>query len=317
VTTAPTAPTAPEHAAPGPGEPELHEIAAGVFAYIQPDGGWCLNNAGVLASGADVAVIDTAATEQRARRLRDAISAVTESVPRTVVNTHFHGDHSFGNCLFAPDAVIVASEEARGEMALAGLGLKDLWPDVDWGEISLALPTLTFRDRMTLHLGDLTAELIHVENAHTTTDTVVWIPDRSVLFTGDIAMNGVTPFCLMGSAAGSLRALDRLRELGPRTIVPGHGPPGGVEILDANEAYLRWLRRLAAEGLRDRLSPLELARRADLGEFAGLLDSERLVGNLHRAYAEADGAPEGHRLDVAKIFGEIVDFHGGLPACHA
>lgn len=301
----------------GPAEPELHEVAPGVFAYIQPDGGWCLNNAGALVSGAEAAVIDTAATEPRARRLRAAISMVTAATPRTVINTHFHGDHTFGNCVFAPDAVIIAVEEARSEMALAGLGLKDLWPDVAWGQISVALPTLTFRDRATLHVGDLTAELIHLPNAHTTTDTVVWIPERSVLFTGDIAMNGVTPFCLMGSVNGSLRALDRLRQLGARTIVPGHGQVGGAEILDANKAYLRWLRRLAGEGLHAGLPPLELARETDLGEFVGLLDSERLVANLHRAYAEADGALEGHPLDVAGIFAEMVDFHGELPACHA
>lgn len=298
-------------------EPRLEEVAQGVFAYVQPDGGWCLNNAGVLVCGQEAALVDTAATERRALALRAAVGTVTDATPRTVVNTHFHGDHSFGNFAFAQEAVIVAHEASRTEMDVAGLGLTGLWPDVEWGGISLALPTLTFRDRLTLHVGELTAELFHPGPAHTVTDTVVWIPERSVLFTGDIVMNGVTPFCLMGSVEGSLRTIDQLRSLGARTVVTGHGPVGGPEIFDANEEYLRWLRRLATRGVRDGLTPFELARETDLGEFAGLLDSERLVGNLHRAYAEVQGAPPGAPLDVAEIFGQMVELHGGLPVCRA
>ncbi len=295
----------------------LQEVADGVYAYVQPDGGWCLNNAGILVSDGQVAVIDTAATESRARALRAAIASVTDVTPRTVVNTHFHGDHSFGNCVFAADAVIVAHEAARTEMAVAGLGLQGLWPGVEWGEVSLALPSLTYRDRLTLHVGDLTAELVHPGPAHTVTDTVVWIPERSVLFVGDIAMNGATPFCLMGSVEGSLRAIDRLRAYGARTVVTGHGPVCGPEVFDTTEAYLRWIGQLTAAGVEAGLSPLEVARETDLGEFAQLIDSERLVGNLHRAYAEQRGAAPGCDLDVATIFGEMVEHHGRLPACRA
>ncbi|MEU6057084.1 MBL fold metallo-hydrolase [Streptomyces sp. NPDC047097] len=297
--------------------PRLEEVADGVLAYVQPDGGWCLNNAGVLVDGGQAALVDTAATERRARALAAAVGQVAKAPPRVVVNTHFHGDHCFGNYLFADEAVIVAHEASRTEMATAGFGLRGLWPGVEWGDIALALPTLTYHDRLTLHVGDLTAELIHPGPAHTITDTVVWLPGQSVLFTGDIVMNGATPFCLMGSVEGSLRAIAHLRSLGARTIVTGHGPVGGPEILDANEAYLLWLRDLAGEGAGAGLTPVELARESDLGDFGELLDSERLVGNLYRAYAEIAGAAPGATLDVAKIFAEMVEHHGRLPSCHA
>ena len=75
--------------------------------------------------------------------------------PRVVVNTHHHGDHVFGNGVFAGQAAIVAHERCRSEMAEAGLGLQGLWPDVDWGVDELTLPTLTFSGRLTLHVGDL------------------------------------------------------------------------------------------------------------------------------------------------------------------
>jgi cyclase len=295
----------------------LEEVADQVFAYVQPDGGWCLNNAGVIVSGGESALVDTAATEARALALRDAVHRVSPGAPRTVVNTHFHGDHTFGNFVFAPQAVVVAHERTRTEMAEAGLHLTGLWPDVKWGELRLELPSLTYRDRLTLHVGEMAVELLHLGPAHTTDDTVVWLPGQRVLFTGDLVMSGVTPFCPMGSVSGSLAAIAELRKLDARTVVTGHGPVAGPELLDGAERYLRWVQTLARQGLGANLSPLELARETELGEYAELLDAERLVPNLHRAYAEALGGVPGERMDIGALFGEMVEFHGGLPACHA
>jgi cyclase len=121
----------------------------------------------------------------------------------------------------------------------------------------------------------------------------------------------------MGSITGSLRAIARLRNLGAETVVPGHGPVGGAELFDVAEEYLRWLWDLAVRGRERELEPLALARETDLGRFAGLRENERLVGNLARAYAELDGAAEGTPLDVPTFFGQMAEYHGGLPECHA
>ncbi|MFF4229257.1 MBL fold metallo-hydrolase [Streptomyces sp. NPDC001820] len=297
--------------------PVLRELAEGVYAYEQSPGGWCLNNAGLIASGGKAVLIDTAATQARARRLREEVERVAPGGPDAVVNTHFHGDHVFGNAQFVPRATVIAHEQTRSDMAEAGLGLCHLWPDVDWGEPELTLPDVTFQDRLTLRLGELTVELAQVGPAHTASDVVAWIPRRSVLFTGDVVWSGVTPYVLMGSIEGSLRSLAELRKLGPDIIVPGHGPAGNAEMLEATESYLRWVRQLAVDGRRAGRSALESARAADLGPFAALVDPERLVGNLHRAYAELDGLAPGERIDVASSFREMVEFHGRLPHCAA
>jgi cyclase len=297
------------HSAPAPA---LTEIADAVYAYVQLDGGWCLNNAGVLAGRDGTVVIDTAATESRAARLRESVRRIGADPVRTLVNTHFHGDHVFGNSAFGP-VTIVAHAEARSEMAAAGLGLTTLWPEVDWGEIRLALPTLTFTDRLTLHVGERRAELIHVGPAHTTNDVVAWLPDERVLFAGDVVMSGATPFNLMGSVSGALGAVEELRRLGPRVIVGGHGPVTGPAALDETTAYLKWVQRVAAEGAAAGLTPLQAARDAGPGEFGHLLDPERIVGNLHRAYAELEGGAPGRPLDVGRVFGEMIDYNGGEP----
>lgn len=294
------------------------KVADGVYAFVQGDGGWCLNNAGLVVGDGGVSVlVDTAATEARARRLRAEVLRVAGTPPRTLVNTHFHGDHTFGNHLF-PEAVVFAHERTRSHMAAAGLHLTSLWPEVCWGDIELALPEVTYRDALTVHAGGVRVELLHLgPAAHTTNDTAVWLPEQRVLFTGDVVMSGVTPFCLMGSVGGSLAALDRMRRLDPLVVVPGHGPVGGPELFDADEAYFRRLRDLARQGVADGVSPLELARAAGPGPFAGLLDAERLVPNLHRAYAEERGAAPGDPLDVPALFREMTEYHGGLPACRA
>lgn len=306
----------PERATTAP--PELREVADGVFAYVQPGGGWCVNNAGLVAGGDTSLLVDTVATQRRATLLRDAIMAVTGRGPDLLLNTHHHGDHVFGNAAFTPAATVVAHARTRTEMAAAGLGLRQLFPAVDWGDTPLVLPVLTFTDAITVHAGDLSVELRHLGPAHTTNDVVAWVPRHRVLFTGDIVMSGVTPYCLMGSVTGSLAALARLRDLGVETVVPGHGPVGGPELFDATERYLRWVLELARQGRAAGVDSSEVARAAELGEFAELVDAERLVGNLDRAYADlATPTDLGGPIDIASSFHRMVAFHGGPLTCHA
>jgi cyclase len=294
---------------------EIEQVAEGVYAYLQPDGGWCLNNAGVIVGSEGTVVVDTAATEARARVLRDAVHTISRKPVSILVNTHSHGDHTFGNSLFSDTATVVAHEHAAAEMADHGLALTGLWPEVNWGRIELALPEVTYRDRMTLPSVGPRVELLHLGPGHTAGDTVVWLPDQRVLFTGDLVFSGATPFVLMGSLAGSLRVLDQLRALEALYVIPGHGPLGGPELLDRNADYLRWVRRLARTA--DGLTPLELARAAGPGPYAELLDSERLVGNLARAYAEQRDPHGAAPLDVQAAFEDMVALCGGRPHCRA
>ncbi|KOX23558.1 MULTISPECIES: MBL fold metallo-hydrolase [unclassified Streptomyces] len=289
-------------------------VADGVHAWVQPDGGWCLNNAGVVVGDRSVLLVDTAATRARAERLRDAVRGLTPLPVRTVVNTHHHGDHTHGNLVFSDGAVVVSHERTRAEMAERGLALTKVWPDADWGDLDVVLPDLTYADSLSVHLGGgRTAELLHPGPAHTTNDTAVWLPDAGVLFAGDLLMSDCTPFALMGSVRGLVRAVGRLRALGPRRIVCGHGPVCGPEVFAVTEAYLARVLDLAAYGLRRGRDPLAVAREAGHGEFADLRDPERLVANLHRAYAELEGAPEGAYLPSAPVFREMVELNGGRP----
>lgn len=294
---------------PGPGRAQ--EVSDGIHAFVQPDGSWMINNSGFVAGASGVLCVDACATERRTRDLLAAIAEVTAAPVRTLVNTHHHPDHTAGNGFF-PNATIVAHEQARPEMRALGLpGNDGIWSDVDYGDLELQLPFLTFTDRIAVWVDDLRCELIHPGRAaHTTNDVVVWIPERSVLFAGDLLFNGGTPFLLSGSVRGSIDVLERfLAPLGATTIVPGHGPVCGPEVIDEVLDYLRFVDDLAARGREAGVSPLELARETDLGRFADWTDGERIVGNLHSAYAEESGQP----LDAGAALRDMVAYNGGRP----
>ena len=299
-----------------PGRPEVQEVSAGVYAYVQPDGTWWINNTGFLTGPQGVISIDACSTERRTRAYQAAIAAVTPAPVRTVLNTHHHGDHTFGNCLF-PGAAIVAHERARVE-AIAFGPPRDLffWDGPDWGDLSLDPPFVTFTDQIAVHAGDLRADVRYVGTAaHTTNDSIIWIPDRSVLFCGDLIFNGGTPFLLMGSVTGAVDVLEQvLRPLGAQTIVPGHGPVfHGDGPLDATLDYLRFVLDVAGQAVAAGVPPLDAARDTDLGRFADWPDAERIVGNLHRACAELRGAPRGAPVDIVAALGDMVTYNGGAP----
>jgi len=299
---------------------ETIEVSEGVYAYIQPDGSWFLNNTGFLTSRDGVISVDATSTERRTRAYLEAIAAVTSAPVRTLVNTHHHGDHTYGNCLFN-GATIVAHERCRAEVLAFGIsGNTGLWTDVEWGNLSLAPPFLTYHTGVTLWSGDLRCDVRYVGTpAHTTNDSIIHIPQRSVLFAGDLLFNGGTPFLLLGSIAGAIEVLEQVvRPLGAATIVPGHGPVCGPEVIEDMLGYLRFVQEVARDAKAAGLPPLDAARQTDLGRYAEWTDAERIVGNLHRAYAELDGGVRGAPVDVAGALAEMVAYNGGRPlTCHA
>jgi len=298
---------------------QIQRISEALYAYLQPDGSWYLNNTGFLVGPAGVISIDTTSTERRTRAYLDAIETITPLPVRTLVNTHHHGDHTHGNYL-AAGATIVGHERCR-EMVLstpmpppAGI-----WTDVDWGHLEPAPPFLTYTDGITLWSGDLRCEVRYVGTpAHTTNDSIVHIPELSVVFAGDLLFNGGTPFALQGSVSGWIEVLETvLRPLGAQTLVPGHGPVCGPEAIDDVLGYLRFVQRVAREAKAAGLSPLEAARATDLGQYKDLHDSERIVGNLHRAHLDLSGE-RGAPVDLNRAFGDMVAYNGGRPlTCHA
>ena len=294
----------------------LHEMAPGIFAWVQPDGTWWVNHAGAVAGDDGVLIVDTCATEARTRRFLGAVAEATGGAPvRMAVNTHQHGDHCYGNSLLPDDTVVFGHAAMREALLVDPIidGCPPVWAPVpDWGQVTRRPPTVVFGSELTVHVGTHRVELRHPGHAaHTPGDVVAWLPGERVLFAGDLLFNGLTPMVLMGSVEGALRSLDWLAAFEPEHIVPGHGPLATAaelpEVLAAHERYYRFVLDTARTGRESGLTPLAAAQAADLGEFAGWADAERLVLNLHRAYADAEGG----EVDLLAAFGDAMAWHGG------
>ena len=177
---------------------------------------------------------------------------------------------------------------------------------------------MTFADRLRVWSDEMPIEVSYAgQPAHTTNDCLIWLPDQQVLFCGDLLFNGGTPFLLMGSVTGAIEVLTSVLAPFPaRTIVPGHGEPCGRDLIGTTVDYLRFVLDLARQGIGAGMSPLAVGREADLGAYATWLDSERIVGNLHRAYCDLE--PGRPAVDLYAALTDMVAYNGGRPlSCRA
>src|SRR3981189_2574271 len=94
--------------------PRVEQVSEGVYAYVQPDGSWFLNNTGFLVGREGVVSIDTTSTERRTRAYSDSLRSGTDRPVRTLIKPHHHGDHTHGNCLL-PLATIIGHPLCREE----------------------------------------------------------------------------------------------------------------------------------------------------------------------------------------------------------
>jgi cyclase len=295
----------------------LQELAPGVHGYVQPDGGWMVNNCGVITDGSgDAVLVDTTSTEKRNRALLAAVAGVASRGPRIAVNTHHHPDHTYGNGFLPATTTILGHHLCREGVLRAGLLATHELP-ADYGDLTVRPPDVTFDSDVTLHLDGFPVELLMLGPAHTTHDVGVWLPEQRVMFAGDLAFYGGHPIFLEGSLLGFKAAVQRMRELAPAALLPGHGPVArGDEVdrvLDDLEGYTDWIASIATESYAAGLTPLEAAQKHADGPYRDWPESERVVCNLHRAYTDlTDHEPSGP-LNIPTLWPEMVELNGGRP----
>ncbi|MFT4571546.1 MAG: cyclase [Hyphomicrobiaceae bacterium] len=300
---------------------ELKAVAKDVYACLQPDRGLGWSNSGLIARGGAV-VVDTFWDLPRTRRMKKLYEEVLGSAPTRVVNTHHNGDHCWGNQLFC-DCEIIGHRrmeegmrrEAAPEMLAAlasgaipmegGERFVRALSDYDFSGIKLTPPTTLVDERMELDLDGLRVDLIYVGPAHTIADLIVHIPERGVLFGGDILWSACTPIGWEGTYDRWLEALDLVTSLAPDIVVPGHGPVTDLSGVAELRRYLEYVRTEATRFYEMGLPENEAARRIDLGPWADWTEPERIVFNVHRVYRELAEVPYDAPFDVTALFREV------------
>ena len=286
----------------------LTEIGDGIWAYLQPNGGWGWSNAGLVAGDGRSLLVDTLFDLPLTRAMLETMGTITAAKPiETLVNTHANGDHCFGNQLVG-GAEIVATEACLEEFeevsaaALAAMVAADFGDPVvndyiraafggfDFSGIVATPPTTVFSGRLDLSVGGREVELIDVGPAHTRGDLLVHVPDARAIFTGDILFVYGTPIVWAGPVDNWIRACDLILGLDVEVVVPGHGPVVDKRGATMVRDYLTFVQREAAERNQAGMTATAAARDIDLGEFGEWIDSERLAVNVHAVYADLDPA---------------------------
>jgi glyoxylase-like metal-dependent hydrolase (beta-lactamase superfamily II) len=207
-------------------------------------------NCGFIVGTESVLAIDTRATPAMARQFIEAIRSVTPLPVRHVFLTHYHAVRVLGASAFGPEATLIASEGTHSWIRERGQADYDSergrFPRLFQGheEIpGLTRPHITFGDRLTLWLGDLEVQLLHVGRGHSRGDSVAWIPSQKVLFAGDLVENQCAVYAGDGYIREWSATLARLEALGANTLLPGRGAPlqdaaGAQAAVAATRAFL-------------------------------------------------------------------------------
>ena len=301
-------------------EKGLSEVADGVFAYLQPDGGWGWSNAGLVTSSGGSLLVDTLFDLKLTQDMLDSMAAVTATKPiETLVNTHANGDHCYGNQLVT-GAEVITSAASAAEMenlpptAMVAMMAGDFGPELNrylndaFGPFEfegIEPPRIdrTFEKELTVDVGGRRVDLIEVGPAHTAGDVLVHLPEENAIFTGDILFIDGTPIVWDGPVSNWVAACDRIIDLDCDVIVPGHGPLTDAAGVRAVRDYLTFVADEATQRWKDGMTAADAAQDIDLGPFRSWIDWERIAINVDTVYGELDAEHE--KANAIAIFAQM------------
>src|SRR5262245_47749470 len=286
----------------------LHDLGNGLWAWLQPDGGWGWSNAGLIVDGDRSLLVDTLFDLKLTLEMLDAMRRATMAAQSidTLVNTHANGDHCFGNELVSGARIVTSSASAR-EMAEVGparlaqlmsqstqLGeageyLRRIFGAFDFNGIKLTLPTETFDGETTLTVGGKEVRLYEVGPAHTAGDLMVHVPGDRAIFTGDILFIDGHPIIWAGPISNWIRACDRILGMDVESIVPGHGPLTDKNGVRRLREYLDYISREARKRYDAGMASFEAAQDIALDDYSNWGDAERIAVNVNSLYREFSG----------------------------
>lgn len=235
----------------------LVEVAAGVWVIPDSDHTLMVPNVGIVVGARSTLVIDTGFGPENARTVLRHARRLSGERPIFLTHTHCHPEHGFGANVITRDVTVVYNEAQWAELEEKGPALLRLFRDrmpalapmLDG--VEFVRPDVLYSGAVKLDLGGgRVVELYEFGGAHSRGDQGILVRGAtSVLFTGDLVEERY--FGIIGDNESQvvpwIDRLDRFEQLTPSVVVPGHGLPGGRELVVTFRAYLELAKRRVHE----------------------------------------------------------------------
>jgi len=267
---------------------QFKKIKDGIFLY---KGKGSESNCAIILTEDGVVLIDSGNSPTDSVAVMQALKKLTDKPVRFLINTEPHADHTTGHFVFSPAAVIVAAAGAGDSMRKAydAERVKKMMADPEIGPAAKGyrqiVPHVEYQDKMTLASGERAFQLFYLKNVHSEADSAIWLPKERVLFAaasvGVKRFNNLRPFV---SIPDTLAAIKMMRALGPEVVIPGHGEPGSVEILDNMERYYNLLLERVRQMVQQGKSLQEIKKELKMPEYADWEGKDRFPNNIEAAY---------------------------------
>lgn len=276
----------------------LRTLCAGVFAAIAKPGQGAWSNAGIIDLGDELLVFDSLSTPSAGDELRSQAESLTGKKVKYLINSHYHGDHVFGNQVFS-DTTIVSTyvteklckeknkiedyEKEEQDMNHYLFQLKNQIDSTedniikaslinqyqemskvldDLSQLQIVLPSLLFEEKLTITGSERTVKLYCLGGGHSPSDTFMYLPKEKIAFMGDIATENL--HVPIYNPEEFLTILKRVKQIDINILVPGHGNIADLTLCDTLIEYLSFMTQRAKEALQRKLSREDFIAKFDL-----------------------------------------------------
>jgi glyoxylase-like metal-dependent hydrolase (beta-lactamase superfamily II) len=174
-------------------------------------------NSGAIATSEGVVVLDALSSEAIARQEREVIASVIKQPVRFLVSSTFHNNYTWGNVAFQ-DVIKVGHENYRADL-LAQMQRDRVSPENQ----KARLPQVTYRDRLTIHLGGKEIQILYLGRGHTRGDSIMFVPQDRIAYVSELFFSDQFLYINDGYGLSWLKTLDAIQALPADILVPGHG----------------------------------------------------------------------------------------------
>lgn len=305
----------------------ISEVAAGIYAVVSYEGSHGMSNAGIIDVGEYTVVFDAFLSPEAAEELKAAAEALTGKQPSYVINSHYHIDHTGGNQTFLSGSRIIGGEMTMRSIRTKNMEMVNYYRekgsdiiehlhmqlekatnDEDKNQLKeqliyagtitdsnfmLAMPDITFADRLVMQGSKNRMEIVNLYGGHTECDTIAYIPDKKVMFAGDIVFVGRHPWVGAGDPYKLCVILEGLKTYDVDVIIPGHGKPGTRADIGLMIEYINIIEGIAYEIANKKKSIEEIDARhlpAPFNEWKGnkLIPNIRYLMDRYREKSVSD-----------------------------